>query len=749
MLGGPTILTERLSVLNGPLKMEVLFQGPEAKVSFQESGVHYFTITAVDNEGVANSEKTVEGTVNVNHTPYIVSESVVRSNSLDITLDATSTYDADDNPLSFEWTLPDGSKRTETSFSWKAPEFGVHIFNLKVNDGTGLINSQAEKTIRVLINRPVQAVADSVVISCAGQTILFNSSQSYDPDGDAFDVQWDFGNGDVSESANPSYVYDSPGIYDAVLSMTDGISNKTTVTKIPVIIEGSPVAKMNMSDTTVCVDTALEFDGSNSVDPSGALPSLLWDFGDGTIETGPKIRHVFTEAGIFPVTLTVEGSGSVNCGNTNQARAVVRVIEGPKARYEVPQWIEPGETVRLDGTNSSAEEDLNVVEWKIQKEDSLVEKTGFVTDHRFNEPGEYLVTLNLQTGSNATCNSASLTKSIRVNAPPVIKWELPEKVAAGSDIELNAMNSYDTDGYIKEYKWFLDGELISKNAAQLIKAIKPGQHTVRLEIMDNSPTSNNRAIAEKTFIANNAPKPRVTTSRVRYIGEPITLTGNPNRDADGQTVTNTWKVDGRTLNGNTFTPTEPRKHRITLLQDDGQNAPNSVDSAVVEITPKDIPQIYPKYPKAIITGQTLTIEEVGINSDWSFRSGNGFSSTWTTNELGDVQIELHWFYDGEPIYYRTFPITVKPPLAFDETQKTIQLAHTPANPEKIIDAPAINRSAKEVRFTWLTEDGQTLGYGPQMELTLIEGENRFKVRAEDIGTKGSQPVETELIIITK
>lgn len=725
------------------------FLGPEAQISFQESGIHYFTLTVTDNEAIANSVKTIEGTINVNHTPYIVTGSVIRSNSLDVTLDATSTYDADEDPLNYEWTLPDGSKRTEASFSWKAPEFGVHIFNLKVDDGTGLENSQAQKMIRVLINRPVQAVADSVVISCAGQTILFNSSQSFDPDGDPFDVQWDFGNGDSSESANPSYVYDRPGTYDAVLSMTDGISNKTTVTKIPVIIEGSPVAKMNVTDTTVCVDTALEFDGSNSVDPSGALPSLLWDFGDGTIETGPKIRHVFTEAGVFPVTLTVEGSGSVNCGNTNQARAVVRVIEGPQARYEVPEWIEPGETVRLDGSSSTSEEPITEIEWQIQKEDSLVGKSGFVADHQFNEPGEYLVTLNLQTGSNATCNSASLTKSIRVNAPPIIDWDLPEKVAAGSDVELDAMNSYDPDGYIKEYKWYLDGELISKNAAQLIKAIESGPHTVRLEVTDNSPTTNNRTVVQKSFIANNAPKPQIRTSRVGYIGEEIRLIASPDRDTDGQTVSNSWKIDGQPIDDNVFKPTEARKYNITLLQNDGQNALNSIDSAIVQVTPKDIPRIFPNYPGSIITGRSLTINELGISSDWKFQTENGFNTTWTARNIGMQELRLYWFNEGDPVYFRSFPIHIKPVLAFDSTQTNLELNFTPANPEVIVNAPSINRSLSEVRFTWLTSDDQVLGYGPQMELNLAKGENRYKVKAEDIDTKGSQSVETTLIIMAE
>jgi hypothetical protein len=77
------------------------------------------------------------------------------------------------------------------------------------------------------------------------------------------------------------------------------------------------------------------------------------------------------------------------------------------------------------------------------------------------------------------------------------------------------------------------------------------------------------------------------------------------------------------------------------------------------------------------------------------------------------------------------------------------LNFTPANPEVIVDAPAVNRTLSEVRFTWLTTDDRVIGYGPQMELTLTKGENRFKVKAEDIDTKGSQPVETTLIIIAE
>ena len=152
---------------------------------FRESGPQGFTLTVVDSEKLPNSSSSIRGELKVNHQPLIITETVLRSNSLPIKLDATNSYDLDNNPLSYEWTLPDGSKRNESSFTWQAPEPGVHFIGLTVDDGLGLKNSVTTESIRVLINRPVKAVVEPEIASCTGQTVLFNSSQSFDPDGDS------------------------------------------------------------------------------------------------------------------------------------------------------------------------------------------------------------------------------------------------------------------------------------------------------------------------------------------------------------------------------------------------------------------------------------------------------------------------------------------------------------------------------------------------------------------------------------
>jgi len=728
-------------------------RGTEITRTFEESGPHYLTLTAIDNQGLANSYVTEEVTVNVNHEPYIITETVVRSNSLEVKLDASETYDVDNDQVFFEWTLPDGSKRNEASFSWRAPEFGVHIVGLNVRDGLGLKNSANQETIRILINRPVEAIVDSLIATCSGQTVLFNSSSSYDPDGNNFDVKWYFGNGETSKEANPSYVYDAPGIYEARLELNDGISKETTVAKIPIIVEGSPVAKMNVSDTTICVNTAINFDGSNSRDPSGALPSLSWSLGDGSSESGPKIQHVYTEAGIYPVSLTVEGSGSPKCGNTNQVRATVRVIEGPNAAFDLQEWATPRDILSLDGSASSSEDEITYAEWRIEyvPDGSLETVEGVTANYQFEKPGEYLVTLFLRTSSSSSCNSVSLTKSLKVNAPPEINWTLPESVPAGSDLNLNALLSKDPDGFIKEFRWYMDGELISRNASEIIKTVEPGNHTVTLIVKDNSPSENNQIQMEKSFFSNSSPQPEITAPGKIYLNREVTLSGGSDTDRDGDQLTRLWKVNNQPLEAATFTPTELKKYRVTLVQDDGRGISNSVDSASVDIIPIGHPEINPVYPSQLSLGGSISLSSLGIpnQEDWKFFIDDQYQTTWMAESPGQTELTLTWFFEELPTSTVTFPITVSEPLQFVSDADTVRNAEwNPANPYTVIRAPEVNRDISRVKFTWFKDD-QEIGSGYRINLPVQQGENRFRVQVMDLQVKQSSPVETELVVITE
>ena len=54
-----------------------------------------------------------------------------------------------------------------------------------------------------------------------GQAISFSSEGSHDPDGSIFSYFWQFGDGNISTSANPTHTYSQPGYYTVKLTVTD------------------------------------------------------------------------------------------------------------------------------------------------------------------------------------------------------------------------------------------------------------------------------------------------------------------------------------------------------------------------------------------------------------------------------------------------------------------------------------------------------------------------------------------------
>jgi PKD repeat protein len=727
----------------------VEIRGEQIQRIFEDGGQKRFTLTAIDNDRLSNSSTTIEGVATVNHQPYIVTESLVRSNSLNVRLDASASYDLDNDPMTFTWTLPDGTKRNEAGFTWSAPKAGVHIIGLTVDDGLGLENSISKESVQVLVNRPVEAVVDSVITSCTGQTVLFNSSRSFDPDGDAFKVSWDFGNGVTSDEANPSYQYETPGVYEVRLTLNDGFTGESSVAKIPVIIEGSPVAKMNISDTTICVNTALMFDGSNSTDPSGSLPAMSWDMGDGNTATGAKYRHIFTEPGVYNVTLSVEGSGSGQCSNVSQATAKITVIEGPVAEFTLPEWSAPGEPVVLDGSSSSADGGFSSAQWIIDAEGKpSVELDGLTTTHTFNEPGEYFVTLNLVTNTQTDCNTVSLTRSIKVNAPPVIAWTLPENVAAGSDLKLDALSSNDPDGFIRQHKWYIDDGFVSYNASELVKAVTPGRHKVTLEITDNSLASNNRVTMEKYFFANSSPLPTIEGPAVVYQNQQVSLRSGLGEDKDGDRVSTRWMLDGEPLPSPVFIANEARTYTVTLIQDDGRGLSNSVDSTILEINPVKVPSINPNYPAKIAVGGTLTIDGLGLSNSWSFAQQDFYEQSWQATSASQTELNLAWTPLGQELARKNFPITVVPRLAFTEQSQPQVIEWNSLNPTTILIAPKVNREASSVEYIW-KKGTQVIGRGIQISPTLVRGQNRFTVEVRDLNVAQSTPVSVDVIVTTQ
>ncbi len=186
-------------------------------------------------------------------------------------------------------------------------------------------------------NEPPIADAGGSYNGDINKTIVFDASNSYDPDGDIEFYRWNFGDG-TSEilSVSPTHVYYSNGTFDVTLTVIDNngtsamevvkvtISSSAPGDQSPVAASGGPYNGK--------VGDAISFDGSGSYDPDGTIINWNWLFGDGGTSAEQNPTHPYSTAGKFTVTLTVSDQ------NGNEDTDSTEILIKTKSTEESPGY---------------------------------------------------------------------------------------------------------------------------------------------------------------------------------------------------------------------------------------------------------------------------------------------------------------------------------------------------------------------------------------------------------------------------
>jgi PKD repeat protein len=123
---------------------------------------------------------------------------------------------------------------------------------------------------------------------------------------------WDFGNDLTNATRTPSVEYTYPGLYTVSLTASNSVGSDTE-TKNDYIDVGEPPAAgfAYTGDPPGLVS----FTDASANSPA----SWLWDFGDGsTISTQQNPTHLYANAGVYTVTLTVTNK----CGSSTTSREI-------------------------------------------------------------------------------------------------------------------------------------------------------------------------------------------------------------------------------------------------------------------------------------------------------------------------------------------------------------------------------------------------------------------------------------------
>lgn len=743
------------------------FTGPRITREFSEPGMVYFTLEIDDGEGLANSVQQLEGELRVNQSPIVVTDARIRSNSRRVGLNAAESYDPEGRALDIRWELPDGSTREEASFVWTAPETGVHALSVRIDDGEGLDNSTSVQQVEVLVNTPPVAVTNERIDTCTEQVNIFSSARSYDPDGDSFTAEWDFGDGNSSREANPVHTYSEPGDYQVRLSLDDGFVDEPTNTEIPVRVEASPQALISELPAQVCAGAPVRFDGSTSTAPNGIIESYSWTFGDGSQAGGATPTHLFSEAGNYEIILTVTGSGSGNCPNISQQRATIEVVAAPQLSFSLPETVAPGEQISLDARDSEYDDALEAARWRILRDGEQVQQvSGLQQDISIEEPGHYEVVLELETANAAGCGNASLSRALHVNETPELSWNLPEAWPQHQPLRLSAAGSEDADGLIENYEWFLNDEPVGTGLSIPLPTDSYGTQNIRLVARDDAGVANSQAELNGQLYLNPAPVPDFSLPEVVYEGEQVELQPAKSEDTDGNPLESAWRVDGEPLPEAGFVA-ENARYSITLSQSDRRGLENSEQSVrktlrVVQAPQQETIADAITLPDRMIAGYELAAETLQLpNGIVLLGPDNAPAIRWQalapeedSQQRRELQLGWQPRENGDILQEYTFSVMVLAPLQTLEEIEEIrrELVFNPLNGRAMVEAPAVNREADyPLRYRWLEADGgRELALGPRAHLPAPEGRSTYLLHisgADNI--PGSAPLEIPVIFETQ
>ena len=245
-----------------------------------------------------------------------------------VMFDGSNSSDPDGTIVSYYWEFDDGNTSTAESPTNVYSTAGIYTVNLTVTDNDGDTDKDtAIVTVTDLQNQPPVSDAGLDHTATVGETVMFDGSNSSDPDGTIVSYYWEFDDGNTSTAESPTNVYSTAGIYTVNLTVTDndGDTDKDTAIVTVTDLQNQPPVSDAGLDHTATVGETVMFDGSNSSDPDGTIVSYYWEFDDGNTSTAESPTNVYSTAGIYTVNLTVTD----NDGDTDKDTAQITVTEAP------------------------------------------------------------------------------------------------------------------------------------------------------------------------------------------------------------------------------------------------------------------------------------------------------------------------------------------------------------------------------------------------------------------------------------
>jgi PKD repeat protein len=642
--------------------------------AYSKPGTYKSSLTVTDNIGDSSTANLLITVTNRNPVARITYTSLNVKAPGSLTLNGDTSSDQDGIIVSYNWTVSNGLSASTPNATFNFTTEGTYTVTLLVTDDSGGTNSTS---VIVTVTPPDNVLPIAILVTdknsgVINDTFIFNSSSSYDPDGNIILYKLDFGDGTTTQFVTPalvSHIYKSIGVFTAKLSVIDnrnGISVETLNSVQKIIINNQPP----IANFTFGPNNAFTFDPvtftDTSTDPDNAINKWVWNYGDGTtftttdpLQKSPQKSYdkgnkdyvvsltVYDNLGLFStVTQTVR---------INNRKPFAVISTNKTANNNTIVGIAPF-TVVFDSNSYDLDGSVVNYEWYLNGiSGTPITTKSFTytfTNARFTP---YVVTLKVQDDDGEFSDLAYI--GVKVNAPnippvAVIRANPASRTRqAPVTVDFSGAGSYDPDNVDGPliYSWdFGNGSFSDQINASTVYS-QPGTYKVSLTVTDNLAATNTATL--DYIVLNNKPVALLDTVPSGIVAvklnTPIVFTSSGSFDTDINQFINgyKWLKDG--VNQNSNTPTfetsfdSVGNHTITLSVFDNLGLESDLVNKTVFVFDDPIPP--PNQNPIAILGNEPSVTgyvELKVGDSFTFNGANSYDVEDGFN------ITYEWSIDG-------------------------------------------------------------------------------------------------------